>query len=108
MKAKEAVAKIRARGGEVLAVRDERAFRRPGGSRGVDDERARRRIDFLRKRFERVDGSLAARNPQIVERREQRIPELGAGRSILIDTAEARFGGRDSRPLGPYQAILYE
>jgi maltooligosyltrehalose trehalohydrolase len=41
--------------------------------------------------------------------REQRMPEIGPGRSILIDTAESRFGGRDGgRQLGPYQAILFE
>ena len=41
--------------------------------------------------------------------REQRMPDVGTGRSILIDTAESRFGGRDGgRPLRPYQAVLYE
>ena len=56
----------------------------------------------------RVPGGAAVQLVANLTGRDQRMPELGTGRSILIDTAESRFGGRDSAPLGPYQAILYE
>ena len=56
----------------------------------------------------RAPGGAAVQLVGNLTGRDQRVPELGTGRSILIDTAESRFGGRDSRPLGPYQASLYE
>jgi maltooligosyltrehalose trehalohydrolase len=57
----------------------------------------------------RAPGGAAVQLMANLTAREQQMPDVGTGRSILIDTAESRFGGRErSRPLGPYQAVLYE
>jgi maltooligosyltrehalose trehalohydrolase len=57
----------------------------------------------------RAPGGAAVQLVANLTAREQRLPDAGTGRSILIDTAEPRFGGRDSgRALGPYRAVLYE
>jgi maltooligosyltrehalose trehalohydrolase len=35
-------------------------------------------------------------------------PRLLAGSTVLLDSAEARFGGTGGEPLAPYQAVLFE